>query len=114
MCRHGLTRPNGANFFGGIVTNSEDKIEPGRAWFCKFVPTFTAGVDLRHTSNFQLPDGSRSNHARRLASGTEGCKHRPAFEVQKRFRHDGTRGITGAKKQDVIVRWHIVSSLTAS
>src|SRR5271157_4019567 len=100
---HGLSRPERTGFLGGIVANREDELHLGSARLPEFVPAFAAQARCGNASPRKLLQSFGTDHPRRTTSGTVGAESRLSFVVEDRLGHDGTRRVSCAQEQNVVV-----------
>src|SRR5919201_1466813 len=86
---HRLTRPNGANLFGGVVANGKNEIELGRAWFRELVPAFALKAVRRDMGGFELIQCLPTHCSGRVTARAKGGEIRPALLIHDCLRHDG-------------------------
>src|ERR1019366_7608169 len=104
---HGLSRPQRAGFLGGVVANREDEVQLGSAGSPEFVPALTTQAGCGHASQLKLFQPFGTNRPRGMTSCAVGREHRLSFVVEDRFGHDGTRRVSRAKEQNVVMSFHV-------
>lgn len=82
MGRHRLSRPDGANFIGGIVANRENEIEFGRTRNSELIPAFGAKDLCGMIELLQQIEGIGMNRSLRLASSAKRIEFSWAFALQ--------------------------------
>src|ERR1700687_5717669 len=103
---HGLSRPERAGFLGGVVANRENKMHLGSAGPPEFIPALTTQSACRDASHLKLLQSFGTNRPRGMTPGAVGREDRFFFVVEDRFRHDGTRRVSRAQEQNVVVSVH--------
>src|ERR1700722_10756963 len=83
-----LTRPEGANFFGSIVTDRKDEIEFGSIGHRELVPTLASETLRGQVSTLQLRDSLRSNYSRGMAPSAVSSEVRSALVIHNGLGHD--------------------------
>lgn len=79
MGGNGLSRPNRTNFFGGVIANSNHKIENWSVRFGKLIPAFAACISQGNTFQSQTFKSGRVNLASWKTTGAESLK--PAITI---------------------------------
>src|SRR5215472_4283299 len=90
ICGHWLTRPNGAHFFGGVITNSNDEIHFWSARLGKFIPILTAQALGGQVRVLQLSERFGANESRSVATCAVSGEVGFSFMVHDGLSHDGT------------------------
>ena len=108
MRRHGLARPERADFLGGVVAYREHEVHLRRARLRELVPAFAARVGSRKVRRLQFTQRLRPHLARRMTARAVGLEARLAPVIQDGFRHDRARRISRAQKQHVVDVFHKV------
>jgi hypothetical protein len=70
-------------------------------------PTFAAQTSRGQVGSFQLLECFGANSSPRVASRAIGGEVWFAFTIQNRFGHDGSGGISGAQKENIVFSLHV-------
>src|SRR5208282_5353394 len=100
---HGMAGPDGADFTGSVVANRDNEIEFGRIGFGEFVPGFAPEAKAGQSGGFELTKRGGMDVAFGMTARAEGGEGGKSFFVEDGFGKDGTGGISGTEKEDVVV-----------
>src|SRR5258708_18040410 len=106
MRRHRLTRPDGTDFVGRVVTDGKNEIHLGSVRLREFIPALAPQILRWNTRSFEAVDSLRPDCTRWMTSCAVGAKPGFAREVKNRLGHDRPCRVAGAEKENVVVILH--------
>jgi len=88
MRGHGLARPDGTYFVGGLVTHGEDEIQLRRSGFCELIPILAAQAIHGQARDSKLIECLWPHEPRGMATRTVGFEAGRSFLIENRLSHD--------------------------
>ena len=101
-----MSRPGRADFLGSVVANREDELHLGSAGTREFIPALAAQADCGNARQFKLLQRFGMHRPRGMTFCAVGGEDRLSFVLEDRFGQDGTRRVTRAQEQNVVVSFH--------